>query len=116
MKRALCVLVGLLASACFRTTIHSGLPPDGPAPGFDRRWHSGFVFGLVEIDGPYDLQQLCPVGWSELASDMEPLQVAAFVLTLGIYAPQRVTIVCARGSQTGAPVLGHPPPPPPVYR
>jgi hypothetical protein len=108
-------VTALLVAGCFRTTVHSGLPPGDPAPGFRERWHHGFVFGLVASDGPYPLERVCPNGWSELRSDIEPLQVLAFLATLGVYAPQRLTIVCALESTYAVPRSGHPPPPPSVY-
>ena len=85
----------LVASACAPTTIRSGIPAGSPAPGYDGRWHSSFLFGTVEGSDPIDLATLCPSGWSEVRTDMSFVQGMLLVLSLFFYAPSRVTVVCA---------------------
>jgi hypothetical protein len=133
--RALCVAALAAASAgssaCYRTAVHSGLPPGDVAPGTQDAWHSGFLFGLVETSGPHQLAELCERGWSEIKTQVDPLAAATTIVTLGLYTPQRVTVVCAlEGAPavaperlaTPAPELepdyppaqnAYPPPPPP---
>ena len=86
---------------CFEASLHSGRPP-GDAPGaFDRRWHHGFLLGAAESSGPYDLGAICPQGWSEVHTESDALQVFLALFTLGIYTPQKITVVCAAAPGTG---------------
>jgi len=90
------LLAGALALAgCFRTTIRSGLPV-GQAPiEYDDKWHHGFIIGIVEVSGPYDLSKVCPKGWSEIHTETSFLNGLVDALTSNIYTPQSVTIRCA---------------------
>ena len=89
------VLLGLAGSGCFSTTLRSGAPPgDAPAE-FDEKWHSGFLLGLVETSGPYDLAAICPQGWSVFEAKTSVLNAIVELLTVGIYTPQTVTVICS---------------------
>jgi hypothetical protein len=109
-------LAGL--SGCYTTTVRSGLPPGDLAPHLDAAYHQGFLFGFVEVSGPYDLARSCPAGWSEIETATDPLHVAITLVTLFIITPQRVTVVCA-APPSKAPAATYPPvrsarhPPPP---
>lgn len=92
-----CFLLG----GCFEAGVHSGRPPGDVPDGFDRRWHHAFLLGAAESSGPYDLDAICPGGWSEVHSASDGLQVFLALFTLGIYTPQKVTIVCARAPEQG---------------
>jgi hypothetical protein len=90
-------LIALLAcSGCATTTLRSGEAPGKTAPGYDERWHPAFLFGTVRGKERYDLPRLCPAGWAEIRVAADPFTVMAGVLTLFIYSPSRVTIVCTR--------------------
>lgn len=91
--------VALLAGGCATTTLRSGEAPGRTAPGFDQRWHPGFLFGTVRGVGRYDLSRLCPAGWAEIRVEPDPFTFLAGAVTLFVYSPSRVTVVCAR--QTG---------------
>lgn len=112
--RALVVAaVALCASGCFRTSVYSGVPPGATA--FDNRWHSGFIGGWVETSGPYDLSRACPHGWGEIFVKTGGARALVQALTLEIYSPQNVTVVCAApGTHGPAPVSGYPASPPPA--
>jgi hypothetical protein len=94
---AFSVLAPLAAglSGCFTTTVRSGLPAGDAAPGFSNRWHSAYLMGTVSAEAPYDLRRICPDGWSELRTETSFLQGSILALTLFIYAPERVTVICA---------------------
>lgn len=113
MKRfALCAALALCASGCFRTSVYSGVPP-GRAT-VDNHWHSGFIGGLIETSGPYDLAKTCPHGWAELYVKTGFGRVLVHYLTSEIYSPQNVTIVCSHPGVRGpAPARGYRMPPPP---
>ena len=108
LKRGL--WLALLCSGCAHTTLRSGLPPgDSPRPYTDK-WHTAFLFGLVEASGPYDLDRICPTGWSEVTLEPDPFTALAGLVTLFLYSPSRVTIVCAPESTHAAPTrAGHAP-------
>jgi len=61
------------------------------------------LFGLVEASGPYDLERICPEGWSEVTLQPDAFTALAGLVTLFIYSPSRVTIVCAAPGVQGAP-------------
>jgi hypothetical protein len=84
-----------LVTGCTVTTVRSGLPPADPAPGFNDRWHVAFLFGTVEASGPYELGQICPRGWSEIRMSQDPFTFLAGAVTLFIYSPSRLDIICA---------------------
>jgi Bor protein len=98
MKRALLFALLLPAAACFRTTISNGNPVGHAPIDYDEKWHSGVILGIAELSGPYDLQKICPQGWSQIHTGTSA--AAAFVtwITAQIYTPQRVTIRCASSS------------------
>jgi hypothetical protein len=84
-----------LAVGCAPTTVRSGLPPARVASQHHERWHAAFLFGALEASGPYPLARLCPEGWSEIQVGPDPFTLLAGALTLFLYSPTRVTIVCA---------------------
>lgn len=95
MTRRLALMLALCTAGCFRTTVRSGHPPSDPAEGFEQRWHSGWLGGAVEASGPHDLARACPNGWAQIETKTDASQGLVTLLTLGIYAPQTVTVVCA---------------------
>lgn len=104
-SRWLLLATALLGSGCFRTTVRSGHPPGDPPEGWEHRWHSGWLLGAIEASGPHDLARACPAGWSEIETSTDPSQSLITLLTIGIYAPQSVSVVCAAepDSQTSPP-------------
>jgi hypothetical protein len=89
----LCVL--LCGVGCATTTVRSGRPPLDAPSAYEERWHSAFLWGALPAGAPYDLAQICPNGWSQVTLARDPFTLLAGVLTLFIYSPARVTIVCA---------------------
>lgn len=87
------IFVGLLASACFRTTIYNGSPPARATIKHEEQWHHGFVAGMAELE-PYNLGEECPKGWAELHTKTSFTNFLAEVVTAGVYNPQTVTIHC----------------------
>ncbi len=96
LPRLVCgLLCALSLSGCYRTSVYSGLPPAEPAEGLSERWHSGWLLGAIESSGPHDLARACPAGWSVIETHTDASQGLVTLITLGIYAPQTVTVVCA---------------------
>ena len=100
----LCVLACCVG--CTATTVRSGRPPLGVPPGYDERWHSQFFWGVVPAGEPYDLAQICPKGWSQVTVSRDPFTLLTGLITLFIYAPARVTIVCAVPGAAALPPAG----------
>jgi len=89
-------LLGSGLTGCATTTLRSGEPPGKTAAGFDERWHASFLFGTVRGTGRYDLSRACPNGWAEIRVEPDPFTLLAGAITLFVYSPSRVTVVCAR--------------------
>ena len=102
--KALCLGALFACLGCAATTIRSGRAPLDLAPGYDERWHSAFLWGVIPVSGPYDMGKICPQGWSQVTVARDPFTLLAGLLTLFIYTPARITIVCA--------IPGGPPLPP----
>lgn len=85
----------LCCAGCAATTVNSGRPPQDVAPGYEERWHSAFFWGLVPAGTPYELGAICPNGWSQVTVARDPFTLLAGMLTLFVYSPSRITIVCA---------------------
>jgi len=94
MKRLLLVLA-VLATVCWRMTVRNGNPVGETPIDFDNKWHSGVVYGLAELTGPYDVSKVCPRGWAEIHTETPFPQGLVQVLTFNLYNPQGVTIRCA---------------------
>lgn len=94
--RALALVAAVACAGCATTTVRSGEAPGRAAPGYDERWHPGFLFGTVRGKARYDLSRVCPNGWAEIRVAADPFTFLAGALTLFVYSPSRVTVVCAR--------------------
>jgi hypothetical protein len=94
-----------LSLGCTGTTLRSGTPPGVAPSDYDRRWHSSFLFGALDIHGPYALSRICPKGWSEVQVGPDEFTILAGLFTLFIYSPSRVTVVCTAVPGTSPPEL-----------
>jgi hypothetical protein len=104
--RALALALALLLlSGCVETRLYSGLPPGDPPLGYRGRWHVSYLLGTTEGSGPYELDRLCPDGWSEITLNADFFTSVAQMMTLFLYTPNRLTIVCARPIELDAPRL-----------
>ena len=100
----------LASTGCAATTLNSGRPPLDLADGYDERWHSAFLWGAIAGAKPYDLGQICPNGWSQVTVARDPFTLLAGVLTVFIYSPSRISVVCAMpGGLRLPPVEGYTP-------
>ena len=94
-RRALLLGALLGCFGCAATTVRSGRPPQDVAPGYDERWHSAFLWGVVPLGPAYDMARICPSGWSQVTVARDPITLLVGVVTVFLYSPSRVTIVCA---------------------
>jgi Bor protein len=93
------LVVGFTCVACAPTIVRTGLPPGKTPEQYDDRWHHGLFFGLADASAAYDVDKICPMGWSEFRVETTTGFGILQVLTAGIYTPSRVTIVCAATPQ-----------------
>jgi hypothetical protein len=102
------ITLALAASGCAETRLYSGRPPGDTAAGYNARFHDAYFFGTTDGEAPYELERICPSGWSEIRIAPDFFSAVLSVATLFVYTPNRLTIVCA-----GEPVLPAPAPPSP---
>jgi Bor protein len=102
VKSGLLLLITVGLSGCFTTTVRSGKPPAPAVAEYDGKWHSGVVYGLAELSGPYDLKEVCPNGWSEITTETSFVNGLVSSLTGNIYNPQSVTVRCSTGGAAEA--------------
>ena len=101
MKKILIALLALsfLITGCFHAKIINGKSPGRTPIKYDEKWHSGFFWGMAEVSGPYDLDEICPNGWAEVKTHTSFLngfvQVLAGFWFVSIYNPQTTSIQCA---------------------
>jgi hypothetical protein len=95
-RHALIFLSALSTVGCATSTLRSGEPPGRAAPGLDEKWHAAFLFGTVRATEPYDLTVACPRGWAEIRVEPDPFTLLASAMTVFLYTPSRVTVVCSR--------------------
>jgi hypothetical protein len=96
MLRALTLVLVLTPLGCATTTLRSGEPPGRTATGLDEHWHSAFLFGTVRGVERYDLKRACSQGWAEIRIEPDPFTILAGAVTLFVYSPSRLTVVCAK--------------------
>ena len=89
------------SSACYTTTLRSGLPANPARIENDHRWHHGVIWGIAELSGPYNLKQICPNGWGEVKTETSFVNGLLNYITSGVYAPQTVTIRCSGAEAEG---------------
>lgn len=100
------LLGGALAlSGCAATTVRSGKPPGAIAAGYDERWYPAFLFGALPLRDAENLEQICRGGWAEVRLRPDPFTALAGLLTLFVYSPSRLTIVCAAPEPNLPPAL-----------
>jgi hypothetical protein len=86
-----------LLSGCFTSVVKSGAPAAAAPIEYDEKWHSGIIYGIAELSGPYDLSRICPNGWAEIKTETSFVNGLVQALTFSIYNPQTVTVRCAAG-------------------
>jgi hypothetical protein len=97
-QKTLRILLGIAfalhQSSCLRTTLRSGKLPGDAAYAWEHRWHHAFFLGQFEGSRPIAPERICPQGWAQIDSELDPLQTAIALITLGIYTPSTVSVIC----------------------
>lgn len=85
-----------MMGGCYHVQIVSGKPMGAPAPGYEEKFDFGLIAGIVEIGGPYNLDQICPQGWATAESKLTVVSgIINIILPLG--SVQSVKITCSGG-------------------
>jgi hypothetical protein len=103
------VAFALPLTGCYTTTLRSGAKVAPATVEYDSKWHHGFVLGIAEVSGPYDLHKACPNGWAQITTETSFLNGFVELVTSGIYAPQTVTVQCASEGPIHSPQSAPPP-------
>jgi hypothetical protein len=61
----------------------------------DEKWHSGIVLGIPELSGPHKLTEICPHGWAEIKTETSFVNGLVEAVTMALYNPQTVTVICS---------------------
>ena len=88
---AVCVL-GMTGCGGYRYVFKTGLPPSDHV--VNETTHQG-LFGWIN-GAPVDLDEACPEGVAEFGSRIGFIDWLPSFLTLGLYTPRTVHIVCAQ--------------------
>jgi len=95
-KRCLWLMLGaqlLLSTGCYRAVVTTA--PYSPSGHTETRWVHTFVGGLLPLNS-VDGTAVCSTGHVQTVSTrLSLLSLLAEGLTLGIYAPVKVTVTCA---------------------
>lgn len=93
MRKLLAVAVLTLALAgCHHATVTTGLAPS--AQRIHRGFASSWLWGLVPPSA-VDARATCPAGVASVETQRSIGNQLAEWLTLGIYSPMSITVVCA---------------------
>jgi TRAP-type C4-dicarboxylate transport system permease large subunit len=82
-------------SGCYHQVFSTGLAP--ATTGVTKSWHPTYLFGLVQA-APIDVRSTCPSGIALVSTRMTFPNGLVGGLTLGIFTPHEVKVVCASGS------------------
>ncbi|MBN2495094.1 MAG: hypothetical protein JXR96_10920 [Deltaproteobacteria bacterium] len=84
----------ILATAYETTIDFEGQTLGAAATGWDGAKHVNVLFGTIEVSDPVPLNAICPNGVSYVEQRMTPGDSFLQSVTLGIYTPQSVTVIC----------------------
>jgi hypothetical protein len=94
-SKLLAVAVACLSSACFHQIVQTGRTPGATV--IEKPWTATWLWGLVPANEISSAAQ-CPNGVATVETQQSFLNGLVGGLTLGIYTPQDVKIICASGS------------------
>lgn len=92
MRRAIGVVLLILATGCYHATIETGLTPT--ATTIEKPWASGWIYGLVP-PSTVETAAKCPNGAARVETQLSFANQLVNVLTLGIYTPMEIKVTCA---------------------
>jgi hypothetical protein len=101
MKRLALLAAVALSAGCYKMNYINAAPPG--TPGFQDEWRDIIIFGLVELEDPVALDQVCPNGWAKVHNERTftngLVSWALNIVLLGwVYTPHATTVWCASGA------------------
>jgi hypothetical protein len=98
VSRAVAVSALLLVSAgCYHSIIETGLEPGETA--YHEKWETAWLVGLIPAE--VDAFAVCGGRWARVETQQSFLNGLVSLLTLGIYSPHEVEVVCAASGTDG---------------
>lgn len=98
--RTFALALGLIASsACFHQVVQTGRTP-GPTV-VKKPWTATWLWGIVPAT-PIDVTSDCPGGIATVETKQTFMNGLVSAVTLGIYTPRDVTVICASGTARGS--------------
>lgn len=85
----------LILTGCYHQVFNTGLTP--ATTGVTKSWHPTYLFGLVKA-APIDVRSTCPSGVALVSTRMTFPNGLVGGLTLGLFTPHEVKVVCASSS------------------
>ncbi|UCF19769.1 MAG: Bor family protein [Gemmatimonadota bacterium] len=93
---ALIALLPVMA-ACFHSIVDTGLTPG--AVGYHGKWETAWLVGLIPAE--VDAEAVCEGPWARVETQQSFLNGLVSILTIGIYSPHEVEVVCAAPAAGG---------------
>ncbi len=79
------------SSGCYHSIVDTGAEP-GPV-GYHEKWETAWLGGLIAAE--VDAEGICDGPWVRVETQKSFLNGLVSALTLGIYSPHEVEVVCA---------------------
>ena len=95
----------LFASGCVHSVVDTGLQP-GPV-GYVEEWETAWLIGAVAAR--VDATEACEGPWARVETQQSLLNGIVTIMTLGIYAPHQVEVICASLPARSTRQIGQPP-------
>lgn len=81
----------LVSTGCYHSIVDTGAQP-GPV-GYHEKWETAWLGGLIPAE--VDAEGVCGGPWARVETQKSFLNGLVSILTLGIYSPHEVEVVCA---------------------
>jgi hypothetical protein len=89
---ALVIAVSLVLGGCYHVTVDTGLTPSSTT--IEKPWATSFINGLVP-PATVETASKCPTGVAKVDTKLSFLNLLVGGLTIGIFTPMDIRVVCA---------------------
>ena len=101
MKRLALLAALALSGGCYKMNYINSAPSGSPA--YTDEWRDILIFGLVELNDPVALDNVCPNGWAKIHNERTfENGLVSWALTLvllgWLYHPHATTVWCVGGT------------------
>lgn len=102
------MLALILGLGCFKATYTTGMDVSKAKPEHEI-WRNRVLYGIIEIEDPVNIEELCRGGFAQIHTEVDPLAALATIgpsvmlswVGLGLlqpYAPSNVHVWCKNGA------------------